>query len=217
MGRRETKTAMRWPIALGLWILLATAAGAEDRVEIRVGPHKSDVNEADKADVLAGMLQSKINTIPSDISADQSLATFVTNHVASSIAGITSAIWDLEAVWEKEKRILVLVAGRYFDENKTFTSTFYIGPRTTDFNVDNTTVDLQATPDFRNQDNLANLLLYYAMIRDAQIRNLQEPSVVKLVTRACEMAKSVQAQSKQPGDVATATTIKGDLEKLQPC
>jgi hypothetical protein len=204
--------------ALGLTCLLALLAGpvgGADRLEVRVGPHLSSRDGTDSARELQNMMQLKINTLGEEAFGKPELQSYIESHVAQRWeTDVPPVLAVLEAAWSQSAEVLVIIAGQYQQDQDTFISTFFVGPTTADFTVRSATVNILATPAFRTQNDMATLVLHYAMVRDARNENKDREIVVPIASRALEIVAEVKPLLTDNASKVIVAAIEADLNKI---
>ena len=192
--------------------MFQSPAAAQVRSKVLVGEHIHSDDNKDVSRALMDIIRRKISRMPSEITdAADNLKAHISSHTVVADSSINDNLGALENEWNTKSFGLILIAGGYEADGKLFSSIYFIGTKTEDFRPDHAFINLQNRLSHTSSVDLANLLLHYAMIKEARRQSLDEKSIINpLVERSKEIADTLQQQN--PDKIVDE--IREDLEKL---
>ncbi len=202
-----------------LWLMCLLALGstalAADRREVLIGPHLSSDDGTDSAAQLQGLMQAKINSLADTAFLQPELQAYIESHFANVKDAIKPPVMSILAnAWQNDTDALMLIAGAFQQDQETFISTLYLGPQTADFAIRGATVTILARPEFVKASDMATLLFYYALVRDARSENKGRGILVPIASSALEIVAGLKATLTDATYLAMVGAIETDLNKV---
>ena len=185
------------------------ANNGEIRTTLVVGKHINSTN-ANSANFIAGILQQQLNHMAEQMQGGDSLTNYFDCHAAVSDSTVGLSIAELRARLLSDPQALLVLGGVVLAGEAGTSSTIYFGEKAQRFSIDRSSVNIQTTQNFANESKYVNLLILYAMIKEAMAQDLDmQRYVAPMKSEAHELLADLV-----PLDFRRTREISVDLEAL---